>query len=128
MSKAAPIQEPEGFADFWTVWRPHMRRTDGRGDARDTYRKHILRGADPADIIDGAKAFLRDVPEKDKPYIPLAASWLNKESYLDWCEKERAFQLWQAERAANVVPIRTVQAAPLPENHFSRRWAEQRKQ
>lgn len=117
----APIQEPEGFADFWAIWRPCMRRTDGRGDARETYRKHILKGAQPEDIIDGAKAFLRDIPEKDKPYIPLAASWLNKESYLDWCEKERAFRKYQADRAANVVPMRA-QAAPLPENHFSRKW------
>ncbi|TGV15808.1 hypothetical protein EN816_00725 [Mesorhizobium sp. M8A.F.Ca.ET.173.01.1.1] len=102
----APDHEPEGFADFWAIWRPHMRRSDGRGDARKTYRKHILEGAEPADIIDGAKAFLRDMPEKDRAYIPLAASWLNKEAYLDWCEKERAFQAKLAERAVNVVPIR----------------------
>ncbi|MBZ9873101.1 hypothetical protein LB542_19830 [Mesorhizobium sp. BR1-1-9] len=97
-----------------------MRRTDGRGDARETYRKHILKGALPADIIDGAKAFLRDVPEKDRPYIPLASSWMNKESYLDWCEKERAFQQRLADLAANVVPIR----APVTEYKpkFLREW------
>lgn len=121
----APIQEPEGFADFWAVWRPLMRRTDGRGDARETYRKHILKGAEPADIIDGAKAFLRDIPEKDRPYIPLAASWLNKESYLDWCEKERAYQAKLAERATNVVQIKSAPTNYKPK--FLREW-EQKQQ
>ena len=22
--------EPDGFADFWAIWRPHARKTDGR--------------------------------------------------------------------------------------------------
>jgi hypothetical protein len=114
----SPMQEPEGFADFWATWRPMMRRTDGRGDARETYRKHILKGAEPADIIDGARAFLRDIPEKDRPYIPLAASWLNKESYLDWCEKERAFQKQLADRAENVVQMPVSNYKP----KFLREW------
>jgi hypothetical protein len=99
-------QEPEGFPEFWNVWRPCMRRTDGRRDARDAYRKHILAGASPEDILDGAKAFLRDMPERDKPYIPLAASWLNKESYLDWADKEREYQARLAARAENVVQMK----------------------
>jgi hypothetical protein len=99
-------QEPEGFPEFWNCWRPHMRRTDGRKDARDAYRKHILAGASPEDILDGAKAFLRDMPERDKPYIPLAASWLNKESYLDWADKEREYQARLASRAENVVQMK----------------------
>lgn len=98
-------QEPEGFADFWNVWRPHMRHTDGRGDARKAYRKHVLDGADPSDIIDGAKAFIRSLTERDKPYIPLAASWINKEAYADWAEREREYQRQIAARSANVVNI-----------------------
>jgi hypothetical protein len=99
-------QEPEGFAEFWAVWRPAMRRTDGRGDARDAYRKHILAGALPEDIIDGARAFLRDMPERDKAYIPLAASWLNKSAYLDWADKEREYQARIAAHAENVVQMK----------------------
>lgn len=98
--------EPEGFADFWTVWRPHMRHTDGRGEAREAYRKHILMGAEPQDIIDGATGFFRFMPEKDKPYVPLAASWLNKEAYPDWAERERDFRRRSEERPTNVTPIR----------------------
>jgi hypothetical protein len=90
--------EPSGFPEFWDIWRPHRRHTDGRGEARNTYRKHILMGAAPEDIIDGARGFFRFMAEKDKPYVPLAASWLNKEAYADWCEQERAYQQKVQER------------------------------
>ena len=98
-------QEPEGFAEFWSSWRPFMRKNDGRGEARATYRKHILAGAEPADIIDGAKAFLRSLTDRDKPYIPLAATWLNREAYADWAEQEREYRKRLAERSTNVVNI-----------------------
>lgn len=98
-------QEPEGFPQFWSEWRPFMRKNDGRGEARATYRKHILAGAEPADIIDGAKAYLRSLTEREKPYIPLAATWLNREAYADWAEHEREYQKRLAERSTNVVNI-----------------------
>jgi hypothetical protein len=99
-------QEPEGFPEFWNCWRPHMRRNDGRGDARKAYRNHIRDGAMPEDILDGAKAFLREMPEKDRAYIPLAATWLNREAYLDWADKEREYQARLAARAENVVQMK----------------------
>lgn len=116
--------EPEGFTEFWTFWRPHMRHTDGKGDAKAAYRKALLRGDLPADILDGAKGFIRNMSDKDRPYIPLAASWLNKESYEAWCDKEREYRarMEQASQAQeNVVQIRPVQAV-LPANHFSRMY------
>lgn len=101
-------QDPEGFSAFWEIWRPHMRHTDGRADARDGYRKHILAGAEPQDIIDGARGYLRQLasmkPEERK-FIPLAKSWINKESYLDWCDRERAYQK-RLDEANAVVPER----------------------
>lgn len=98
-------EDPQGFPDFWSVWRPHMRHTDGRGDARKAYRKHVLDGAEPQDIIDGAKAFIRSLSERDKPYIPLAASWINKEAYADWAEREREYQRALEQRKSNVVQM-----------------------
>lgn len=103
-------QEPEGFATFWDVWRPHARHTDGRGQARETFAKHLKGGADPQDIIDGAKWFFRTMKERDRDYVPLASSWLNRGAYEDFCEMERAHQAKVAERAA-----RQASAEPITE-------------
>lgn len=103
--RKVPTPEPEGFAQFWEVWRPMARHTDGRGLAREAYRKHILNGALPEDIIDGARWFMRGV--KDKQFVPLSATWLNREPWPDLCEQERAYQARIAEREnpENVVSI-----------------------
>lgn len=106
--------EPEGFSDYWKIWLPIARHTDGRGLARETYRKHVLMGADPQDIIDGARWYSRNLKENERAYVPLSSTWLNRESYLDLCDKERAFQDrmagHQAAPTSNVTPIR--RAAP----------------
>lgn len=121
-------QEPEGFPEFWDIWRPHMRHTDGRGDARERYRKELLKGSEPQDIIDGAKAFLRNwvtLPKDEQKYIPLAASWLHKEAYADWCEKERAFQARQTQQPReNVVQMVAPSKSKWLEE-FERKRAEQ---
>lgn len=117
--------EPEGFEEFWACWMPHRRRTDGRGDARTAYRKHILDGADPQDILDGARGFLRSLTDAERPYIPLAASWLNKEAYADWAEDERNYQRRLAEiqarkqQPADVIQMRRPE--PMSEEERQRR-------
>lgn len=103
--------EPEGFAEFWQCWMPHRRHTDSRAEARNTYRKHILAGAEPADILDGARGFFFFMKEKDKPYVPLAATWLNREAYLDWAEELRK---WEADREAQKAAIEAKRAATPP--------------
>lgn len=99
-------ESPE-FVEFWESWRPHARETDGRGDARDTFLEHVKRGANPLDIVDGAKWFLRNL--KDRDFIPLASSWMNKRSYEDQAEEYRAYEARRQERlrsqSDNVVPI-----------------------
>ena len=112
-------QEPEGFEALWTLWRKYARKTDGRGKARPTYIKWLQEGADPADMIDGAKYHLRTMVEKDKPYINLLSVYLNSERWVDECQEEREFQARMAERENKVVSIKP----QLPENHFSRQWA-----
>ncbi len=89
--------EPLGFNEFWQEWRKIARHTDGRGLARETFRKHILNGAEPQDIIDGCRWFIRNLSERDKEYVPLSSTWLNRGSFEDACEKERAFQARQSE-------------------------------
>lgn len=89
-------QEPAGFVDLWKLWLPHSRHTDGRGKARPHYRKWILNGAAPEDIIDGARWHLRML--KDPAFIELLSSYLNSEKWADDCEQERKFQRAQQER------------------------------
>lgn len=115
--------EPQGFSDFWAIWRPVMRNTDGKGLAREAYRKQLLRGTMPEDIIDGASWFIRNLTEKTRDYVPLSATWLNRETFDGLCDKERAYQAHLAASLAqeNVVQIRPVQPV-LPANHFSRQY------
>lgn len=87
-----PKQEPKGFRQFWEIWAPHQRKSDGRGKARPAFEQMIERGEDPRDIIDGARWYLRNMNERDAPYIPLASSWIRSERWADDCEKERKFQ------------------------------------
>lgn len=103
-------QEPEGFADFWAVWRPHARHTDGRGLAREAFAKHLKAGACPQDIIDGARYFFRTMKERDREFVPLSATWLNRGAYEDMAEAERAIQQRVEERKqeSNVVAMQPV--------------------
>lgn len=103
-------KEPEGFEEFWREWLPHCRKTDGRGKARPAYQQMIDAGFEAQDIIDGCRWYLRNMSERDAPYIPLAASWLRSERFVDDCTSERAFQQRKQERP-NIVPIRQ---APKP--------------
>ncbi len=106
MSKVR-IQEPELFSAFWSVWLPIARRNDGRGLARETYRKHILNGVEPQDIVDGASWYVRSLTERDKEYVPLSSTWLNRQCYEDLCDKERDFQRRSAELASKPSNITT---------------------
>lgn len=110
------------FSEFWQIWLPIKRRNDGRGEARTTFAKHVKQGANPQDIVDGARWYVRQIPAGYE-YVPLAATWMNRGVWEDDCERERAYQ----ERSAQPTNVVQIKAAPLPENHFSRRWAEQQK-
>lgn len=121
--KKVTTPEPEGFETLWLLWREHARKSDGRGKARSTYRKWILDGADPQDILDGARWHLRSLSDEDRKFIQLLSVYLNSEKWLDECEKERAYQErlqeQQSRASENVISIRTPN---LPDNHFSKRW------
>lgn len=103
-------QEPHGFPEFWAIWRPHARHTDGRGLARETFAKHVRAGADPQDIIDGATYFFRTIKERDREFVPLSSTWLNRGAFEDLAISERQYQQRVSEAKArqqetNVVRI-----------------------
>lgn len=99
--------EPPFFPDFWSLWRPHARKTDGRKLARETFAKHVRAGADPEDIVLGAAWFLRTMKERDREFIPLSSTWMNRGSYEDDCilERQRIAAMEQAKRPDNVVQM-----------------------
>lgn len=111
--KARPTtkaDETPEFVAFWSVWRPHMNPNDGRGDARDEFFKHVEMGADPDDIVDGARWFIHSggnqrIASDGKPVQSHASTWLNKRAYEDGCEQWRSYQARLAERENNVVAI-----------------------
>ena len=99
-------EEPEGFAEFWSIWQPVCRESDGRPKARDAYRQHILAGASPQDIIDAARWHIQQrTINKTLPHIQLVASWLNCERYEFECVKWREYQSRISERENNVVAM-----------------------
>jgi hypothetical protein len=116
-------QEPEGFDEFWCEWRKTKRHTDGRGKCRSEYIRQLKHGATPEDILLAAQWHVRNT--KDLAFIPLASTWLHSELWAEEADKERRLQASQADRATNVVSIK---AAPLPENHFSRKWERLRQE
>ncbi len=84
-------ETPE-FIAFWEIWKPHARHTDGRGLARDAFTKHVRSGASPQDIVDGAKFFFRSMKDKDREFVPLSSTWLNRGAFEDMAISERAYQ------------------------------------
>lgn len=114
-------QENPLFEELWLLWRDHARKSDGRGKARPTYLKWLEAGADPADILDGARWHLRSMKPEERPYIQLLSVWLNSERWVDDCEKERAYQQRLQERPQNVVQIR----APQGQTAFLRQYKKE---
>lgn len=115
-------QEPEGFAEFWAVWRPHARHTDGRGLARDTFAKHTRGGAEPLDIIDGARWFFRTMKERDKEFVPLSSTWINRRAYEDMALQERSYQERLASRQSPPASPQLVPANTQTRTRFMQEW------
>lgn len=112
-------QESEEFRAFWSIWRPNARHTDGRGLARETFAKLVKNGADPQDVIDGAKWFFHTMKDRDRDYVPLSSTWLNRQSFEDLAEQYRAYEARRQERqrsqeqSTNVVSIDAERRAEL---------------
>ncbi|WP_173931373.1 hypothetical protein [Chelativorans sp. Marseille-P2723] len=112
----------EGFDTFWKLWRGHCRKTDGRGKARPAYQQMLQLGADPQDIIDGARWYLRNMSDRDAPYIPLASTWLRSERWADDCELERAYQARLQERQSQSNVVSMSASRPTKKTRFLEYW------
>ncbi len=122
--RSSKSDETPEFQQFWEAWKPFARDTDGRGAARDAFIDHVKSGADPQDIVDGARFFLRTM--KDKQFVPLVQTWLNRRAFEDMAEQERSYQERIAKRAApTLAKPANVNEAPraYPPNHFMSKWS-----
>ena len=115
------IEVSPEFIEFWKVWQPHMRHTDGRGAAFEAFDAYVKAGYDPQDIIDGARCQIRILKEAgEMTYIPLVKTWLNRIGFEELAARERTFQARQAElkSAQSVQPVKIKK----PHHHFSLQW------
>lgn len=109
------------FQTFWDVWRPHARHTDGRGLARETFAKHVRAGANPQDIIDGAKWFFRSMKERDREFVPLSSTWMNRGSFEDMAIQERDYQRRIEDRQQRTTDTHNVVRMP-HKTRFQQEW------
>lgn len=83
--------------------------------ARRAFEKAVKNGADPREIIDGARRFAAATAAKGKTYIPYPASWLNAGGWMneagDIAPVERT--PWQDKTARMIQPV---QAAAVVNN------------
>lgn len=83
--------------------------------ARRAFEKAVKNGADPREIIEGARRFAAATAAKSKTYIPYPASWLNAGGWMskagDIAPVERT--PWQAKTARMIQPV---QAAAVVNN------------
>lgn len=83
--------------------------------ARRAFEKAVKNGADPREIIEGARRFAATTAAKSKTYIPYPASWLNAGGWMskagDIAPVERT--PWQAKTARMIQPV---QAAAVVNN------------
>lgn len=83
--------------------------------ARRAFEKAVKNGADPRDIIEGARRFAAATAARGKTYIPYPASWLNAGGWMDEAGDIAPVELtpWQAKTARMV---QSVQAAAVVNN------------
>lgn len=75
---ASTNPKPEQFAEFWN----HYPRKVGKRAAETAYRNATKR-TDESTILDGVKRYATDPNLPDPKFIPHAATWLNRDGWLD---------------------------------------------
>lgn len=102
----------EAFNEFY--YRAYPRKMEPL-KARRAFEKAVKSGADPREIIEGARRFAAATAAKEVTYIPYPASWLNAGGWMS-AEKDIApveRTPWQAKTVRMVQPV---QAAAVVNN------------
>lgn len=80
----------ELFDEFWSV-KPRRRGSNPRALAFKSFSRAVRGGVEPKQIIAAAKMWSRQETENgkyDTQFVPMAATWLNQERYLDYTASE----------------------------------------
>lgn len=78
--RSTPAALDAEFEEFY--YRAYPRRMEPL-KARRAFEKAVKNGADPREIIDGARSFAAANVSKGKTYIPYPASWLNAGGWMN---------------------------------------------
>ena len=78
-SRRAVADDDPDFVKFWAAYPKKV----GKGAAREKYAAAIARGAEPADILDGAILYGLDRRTQDPQYTAHPATWLHQERWKD---------------------------------------------
>lgn len=92
---------PDDTEEFVTFWNAYPRKV-AKGAARQAF-KRALKKVDYHEIMTALADFRRVMAEKDKQYIPHAATWLNQERWEDEIEDISPAQKTNADRLNEIL-------------------------
>lgn len=89
---ATKADETNEFRELWDkIWPGVKSPYDARALARDAFFRHVWwKGADPCDIVDAARAYVRTAKIADCRL--LLSNWLDRGFYEDLAIQERQYQ------------------------------------
>lgn len=110
--RSSPAALDAEFEEFY--YRAYPRRMEPL-KARRAFEKAVKDGADPREIIDGARSFAAANVSKGKTYIPYPASWLNAGGWMNEAGDIAPVEPtpWQAKTVRMIQPV---QAAAVVNN------------
>lgn len=73
-------QSPPDFAEFWRAF-PKREGDNPEAPARAAWRRAVAGGADPAEIIAGARSYAAATADRERKFIASAARWLTEARY-----------------------------------------------
>jgi hypothetical protein len=87
-----PLDDIDEAFRLWWDWWP---RKDGRKEAKAAYEAAVAAGATTREIEMGMLVQLHELKQREKRYIPLAATWLNRKGWLDHIQTKAQREYWE---------------------------------
>ena len=87
--KGKPKDTDGAFEEFWIAYPSRGDHDNPKGAAKKAFAVAVKKGADPRDIIRGAKHFAADESQKgtDPMFVPQAKTWLRDERWTEYQEE-----------------------------------------